>query len=127
MAAFDRAASGHAGLPECEHFLHGHHIAFHAGDFLHASCNNEGVTRRFEIGETAQLGAQQLRVLGRVVFSDGETLWDEWYVALPDGTTAWLELEDGQQFLSRKVLLQVAVPSFDATSCCSSRCLTSRM
>lgn len=53
----------------------------------------EGFTRLFR-GATGTLRGTRFEVLGRVRYGYDRGFWDEWYLRLEDGSTAWLTEDD---------------------------------
>ena len=53
----------------------------------------EGFTRLYR-GATGSLRGQRFEVLGRVRYSYGRGVWDEWWIRLEDGSGAWLTEDD---------------------------------
>lgn len=54
---------------------------------------SEGFTRLYR-DAAGTLRGRRFRVEGRVRYSYGRGFWDEWYVELDDGSTAWLTEDD---------------------------------
>jgi Domain of unknown function (DUF4178) len=56
------------------------------------------------VGDQGTLGEQTFRVLGRVQLDHGLGPWDEYFVALENGTSfAWLAYAQGQWFITRRL------------------------
>ncbi len=54
----------------------------------------------FSLGQYAKLDGQEFMVLGRIRLDYEDGFWDEWYVQyLDDGTTGWIQEDDGQFML----------------------------
>jgi hypothetical protein len=65
------------------------------------------------VGDEGTIAGRRMRVLGRVQLDQGEGAWDEWYIALDNGTSwAWLAYAEGTWFVTSLVLPAPAVPPF---------------
>ena len=62
----------------------------------------EGFTRLYR-GARGTLLKKRFNVLGRVRYSFGRGFWDEWFVELADGRTAWLTEDDHELALESPV------------------------
>lgn len=65
------------------------------------------------IGDEGTIAGRRMRVLGRVQLDQGEGAWDEWYVALDNGSSwAWLAYAEGTWFVTSLVSPTPPVPPF---------------
>ena len=72
----------------------------------------EGFSRLYR-GATGSLHGKRFVVLGRIRYSFGRGFWDEWFLELPGGRTAWLT-EDNHEFALETRLQGAVVPPFHA-------------
>ena len=65
------------------------------------------------VGDEGTIAGRRMRVLGRVQLDQGEGAWDEWYIALDNGSSwAWLAYAEGTWFVTSLVSPAPAVPPF---------------
>ena len=53
------------------------------------------------VGGSGRVRGHRFRVLGRVRYGYSQGYWDEWYLALEDGTTAWISEDERELTLER--------------------------
>lgn len=60
----------------------------------------EGFSRLYR-GATGRLAQSRFRVAGRIRYAFPSGFWDEWYLAMEDGTWAWLTEDDHELAIER--------------------------
>jgi len=65
------------------------------------------------VGEECTLNRQRHQVLGRVRYSFGAGVWDEWFLESPKGEIVWLTEDEKEFAVEKPVTADPKVPAFD--------------
>lgn len=72
---------------------------------------------KIKLGMTGQFGKKHFTVVGRVQYQHpAGGVWDEWYLAMPEGKWGWLADAQGKQFLmfQRKLTPKTDLPDYES-------------